>query len=116
MDGNAVRLSNLLSTFMGLMYIHGIDESGASVFYWYFVVVYFNNILVYSHNDGEHVGHLKEVLKVLKENKFYINLKKCSFLIDSVIFLGYVMSAIDICVDEEKVKAINEWPIPKSVD
>ena len=56
----------------------------------------------------EHVGHLREVFKVLRENKLYANLKKCVFMIDSLLFLGYVMSSEGIKVDEEKVKAIKE--------
>ena len=45
----------------------------------------------------------------------YINLKKCSFLTDKLLFLGYVVSADEIHVDEDKVRAIREWPTPKTV-
>ena len=80
-----------------------------------FVVVYFNDILVYSKNLDEHINHLHCVLSVLRKEKLYVNLKKCSFCIDKVVFLGYVVSTKGIEVDEEKVKAIKEWPTPKSI-
>ena len=80
-----------------------------------FVVVYFDDILVYSKNLDEHINHLHCVLGVLRKEKLYANLKKCSFCMDKVVFLGYVVSAKGIEVDEEKVKAIKEWPTPKSI-
>uniref|UniRef100_A0A2N9HUP0 Integrase catalytic domain-containing protein n=1 Tax=Fagus sylvatica TaxID=28930 RepID=A0A2N9HUP0_FAGSY len=63
----------------------------------------------------EHIDHLHCVLTVLRKEKLYANLKKCSFCLDKVVFLGYVVSAKGIAVDEEKVKAIKEWPTPKSI-
>ncbi|KAH9744221.1 hypothetical protein KPL70_003601 [Citrus sinensis] len=63
----------------------------------------------------EHIEHLQSVLTVLRKEKLYANLKKCSFCTNQIIFLGYVVSAKGIEVDEEKVKAIKEWPTPKSV-
>ncbi|VVA38985.1 PREDICTED: Retrovirus-related Pol poly from transposon, partial [Prunus dulcis] len=62
----------------------------------------------------EHLIHLKEVLKVLQENMLFINLKKCTFITNKVLFLGYVVSENGIHVDEDKVRAIQEWPIPKT--
>jgi len=85
------------------------------VFLGRFVVVYFDDILVYSKNLDEHINHLHCVLAVLRKEKLYANLKKCSFCMDKVVFLGYVVSAKGIEVDEEKVKAIKEWPTPKSI-
>ena len=78
-------------------------------------MVYFDDILVYSKNLDEHINHLHYVLAVLRKEKLYANLKKCSFCMDKVVFLGYVISAKGIEVDEEKVKAIKEWPTPKSI-
>ena len=54
------------------------------------------------------------MLAILRKEKLYANLKKCSFCMDKVVFLGYV-SVKGIEVDEEKVKAIKEWPTPKSI-
>lgn len=56
-------------------------------------VVYFDDILVDSQNRIQHVKHLKNVFKVLHDNQLYINLKKCSFITDRIVFLGYVVSA-----------------------
>ena len=55
------------------------------------------------------------VLKVLQANKLYINLKKCSFLMDKLLFLGYMVSVDGIHVDEDKVYAVKEWPTSKTV-
>jgi uncharacterized linocin/CFP29 family protein len=55
------------------------------------------------------------VLDVLRKEKLYANVKKCSFCLDKVVFLGYVVSAKGIIVDEEKVKAIKEWTTPKTI-
>ena len=78
-----------------------------------FIVVYFDDIFIHSKSRDEHVEHLREVFRVLRENKLYANLKKCDFMQDSLLFLGYVVSSDGIKVDEAKVKAIREWPTPR---
>ncbi|KAH9792725.1 hypothetical protein KPL71_004248 [Citrus sinensis] len=78
-------------------------------------VVYFDDILIYSKGLDEHIEHLQSVLTVLRKEKLYANLKKCSFCTNQIVFLGYVVSAKGIKVDEEKLKAIKEWSTPKSV-
>ena len=59
------------------------------------MVVYFEDILIYSKTDAAHYNHVREVLTVLQANELYINLKKCSFLTDKLLFLRYVVSADD---------------------
>jgi len=58
--------------------------------------------------------YLRGVLTVLQANELYINLRKCNFMTTSLIFLGFVISLQGIHVDEEKVRAIRDWLIPKS--
>lgn len=57
--------------------------------------------------------HLRQVLELLQTEKLYVNLKKCSFMRDKVVFLGYIISAEGLEPDPEKVRAIMEWPVPK---
>ncbi|XP_019053155.1 PREDICTED: uncharacterized protein LOC109114638 [Nelumbo nucifera] len=63
----------------------------------------------------EHLGHIREVLNALRENKLYVNLKKYTFMSNNLLFLGFIISKDGIKVDEEKVKAIRLWPTPSNV-
>ncbi|WZY99598.1 hypothetical protein YC2023_071927 [Brassica napus] len=102
-------LTNAPSTFMRLM--NHILRSFIGIF----VVVYFDDILVYSKCLEDHIEHLKAVLDVLRKEKLYANLKKCTFCTDNLVFLGFVVSADGVKVDQGKIKAIQEWPSPTTV-
>jgi hypothetical protein len=80
-----------------------------------FVVVYFDDILIYSKSLEEHATHIREVLNVLRQQQLYANLEKCTFCTPKLIFLGFVVSSKGIEVDDTKVKAIQTWPPPTTL-
>ncbi len=80
-----------------------------------FVIVYIDDILIYSQNLAEHHHHVKQVLQKLRQHHLYLKLEKCEFHRSTVQFLGYVISQDGIQMDQGKVKAIKEWPLPQSV-
>lgn len=80
-----------------------------------FVLVFFDDILIYSRNIGEHQQHLRIVLSVLMDNCFVANQSKCKFGCAQIDYLGHVISGEGVAVDPEKVRCILEWPEPKNV-
>jgi len=79
------------------------------------IVVYLNNILIYSDDITQHQSHVKEVLKRLRKAGLYVKAEKCEFHSDSVEYLGYVLSSAGLTMSDAKVKTIQEWLEPKKV-
>ena len=100
-------LTNASATFMTLMNSIFCDYLGK------FVLVFIDDILIYSKNEEEHKQHLKQVFEILREHKLYAKLSKCVFFTSRVEFLGHVISDEGVSVDPRKVTAVAEWPIPK---
>jgi hypothetical protein len=99
-------LTNASAFFMNLM---------NSVFMDYldkFMVVFIDDILIYSQSEEEHVDHLKMVLQRLREHQLYAKLSKCEFWIDQVMFLGHIINKDGLVVDPKKVADILNWKAP----
>ena len=102
-------LTNAPATFMDLMnriFRPYLDQ---------LVIVFIDDILIYSGSGEEHAEHLRIILKTLREHRLYAKLSKCPFWLDSVAFLGHIVSAEGISVDPPKVEAILNWKPPTSV-
>ena len=80
-----------------------------------FVVVFVDDILIYSSSEEEHGDHLRVVRQLLRDHKLYAKFNKCEFWLTEVRFLGHVVSASGVSVDPEKVEAVMSWERPKSV-
>ncbi|GJS41650.1 retrotransposon protein, putative, ty3-gypsy subclass [Tanacetum coccineum] len=102
-------LTNAPAVFMDLM---------NRIFHEYldkFVIVFIDDILVYSKSEEEHERHLRIVLEILRQKKLYAKFSKCEFWLQQVAFLGHIVSADGIIMDPSKVEAITKWPRPTTV-
>ena len=102
-------LTNAPSTFQSLM------NSIFKPFLRKFVLVFFDDILIYSKSWEEHVHHVDRVLKLLKKNQIYAKPSKCAFGVQEVEYLGHIVTHEGVKVDPNKIKAIMDWPIPKKL-
>jgi hypothetical protein len=102
-------LCNAPTTFMRLMndVLHPYLDS--------FVIVYLDDILVYSSTWEEHISHLMQVLETLKKHQLLANLKKCEFSQQSLVYLGYVIGGGELKIDPTKMEAIIKWLVPTNV-
>jgi hypothetical protein len=80
-----------------------------------FVLVFFDDILIYSKTEQDHANHLHKVFDVLRENKLSAKLSKCTFGQKKVEYLGHIISGQGVGTDPEKIAAIVKWPSPTSL-
>ena len=102
-------LTNAPAAFMGLMnrvFQPYLDQ---------FVIVFIDDILIYSPSAAEHEEHLRIVLQLLKEHQLYANIENCKFWLSEVKFLGHVVSQAGISVDPSKIEAVLDWSRPRNV-
>ena len=102
-------LTNAPTAFMDLM---------NRVFHEYldrFVIVFIDDILIFSKSMEEHEEHLRIVFQILREKKLYAKFKKCEFWLDQVVFLRHVISKVWISVDLSKVKTVVDWARPANM-
>ena len=102
-------LTNAPAVFMALM------NKVFRPYLYKFVIVFIDDILVYSQDEEEHANHLRLVLQTLREKQLYAKFNKCEFWLDQVVFLGHIVSVESIKVDPKKIEAVLNWEPPKNV-
>jgi len=102
-------LTNAPSTFQALM------NDIFKPFLRKFVLVFFGDILVYSHSLEDHLSHLQYVLEVLSHHKLFAKLSKCTFAVIEIEYLGHLISQQGVRADPSKLEAMANWPIPLTI-
>ena len=102
-------LTNALAYFMNLINKVFMEELNK------FVVVFIDDILIYSWSVEEHEQHLRVILKMLPAHELYAKFNKCEFWLQQVTFLGHIITADGVKVDPKKVKVVSEWKQPTNV-
>ena len=103
------RLTNVPTAFIDLM--HRVFQPYLD----HFVIVFVDDILIYSQSEWEHEYHLRIVLQLLRDHQLYAKFSKCKFWLTEGRFLGHLVLASGMSVDPEKVEALMSWERPKSV-
>ena len=105
----SISLTNAPAYFMYLMnkvFMEYLDK---------FVIVFIDDILVYSKNEEKHEGNLRLVLQKLREHQLYAKFSKCEFWLKEVSFLGHIISNGGVAVDPKKVRDVLSWKPPQNV-
>jgi hypothetical protein len=102
-------LTNAPSTFQGLM------NDVFRPFLRRFVLVFFDDILIYSKSLDDHVNHLRSVLTVLDQHQLFAKLSKCRFVVTEIEYLGHLISAQGVRADPSKLEAMVDWPVPQTI-
>jgi hypothetical protein len=99
-------LTNVPATFQALMndVLHDFIRR--------FVLVFFDDILIYSSTWAEHLQHVKMVFDTIRLNQLFVKQSKCIFGSTSIAYLGHVISANGVAMDSDKVAAVDSWPMP----
>jgi hypothetical protein len=79
------------------------------------VLVFFDDILVYSRNQEDHIQHLNRVLSIMKDNRLFAKESKCVFGGRAVEYLGHIISKEGVKTDPSKIEAVQQWPVPKTI-
>ncbi|XP_028114382.1 uncharacterized protein LOC114312344 [Camellia sinensis] len=79
-----------------------------------FVVVFVDDILIYSSSEGEYEGHLRTILQLLREHFLYVKYEKCEFWLSKVKFLGHIVSEEGVMVNSSKIEPVQNWEQPKN--
>ncbi|WVZ77751.1 hypothetical protein U9M48_025578 [Paspalum notatum var. saurae] len=101
-------LSNAPATFQALM------NEVLRPYLRRFVLVFFDDILIYSSSWAEHLQHISTVLRALRSHQLHLKRSKCHFATSSVTYLGHVISADGVAMDADKVAAVTSWPAPRA--
>ena len=99
-------LTNAPATFqtaMTILFTEWLDD---------FVIVYLDDILIYSQSQSDHIQHARQVMQKLLDHQWVCKLKKCDFATKSVEYLGHIVSDGRIAIDPDKMKAVTDWPVP----
>ena len=102
-------LTNAPSTFQATM------NKLFSHFLRKFVVIFFDDILIYSPTTAAHIYHLELVMETLLSYCFHVKLSKCLFFQDKIDYLGHVVTTCGVQADPQKIEAMTKWPIPRSL-
>ncbi|CAN4084997.1 unnamed protein product [Withania somnifera] len=80
-----------------------------------FVIVFIDDILVYSQSKSDHERHLNVILRTPREHKLYAKFSKCEFWLESFAFLGHIVSKDGVSVDPAKIRVVRDWPRPTTL-